>query len=132
MAESPNSDALVIRFKPMQPEAVLRRAALDARRIDGPGEHTASVWCAVRADDESEEQARRRVLQVTADNGLNADKNKKFWVCTYVRELRDRGFVFIKDGYEGEPEAHFSVILGNPPTLDDVERFIEPFHGMER
>ena len=34
---------------------------------------------------------------------------------------------FVKDNYDGEPESHYSVILGDPPTLEDVERFLVPF-----
>jgi hypothetical protein len=44
MRNEPHPDAVVLRFTPMSPEGVLKRAGLDARRSSGKGHHTASVW----------------------------------------------------------------------------------------
>ncbi|MGW4848235.1 hypothetical protein [Nocardia brasiliensis] len=125
-------NALVIRFRPMQPQALLDRAARDARRLDGPGKHTASVWCGVHEPGESDEDLRRRILDITVDNGMDAVRNSQYWACARAGDLHERGFSFIKDGYDDEPDAHYSVVLGEPPTLHDVERFLEPFERMER
>ncbi|WP_433599142.1 hypothetical protein ACQPXH_26200 [Nocardia sp. CA-135953] len=123
--------ALVIRFRPMEPESLIKRAALDARRSEG-GHHAVSVWCGVQEEGETESELRDRILDITVQNGLGAANNNRYWVCTTALELMERGFKFVKDGYDGEPEAHFSVILGDPPTLEDAKRFVEPFERMER
>lgn len=47
--------------------------------------------------------------------------------CTTAQKLLDLGFSFEKDGYDGEPNEHYSVILGDPPTLEDAERFVSAF-----
>ena len=39
----------------------------------------------------------------------------------------DRGFTFEKDEYDGEPEEHYSVVLGDSPTLEDAKRFVAAF-----
>lgn len=59
--------------------------------------------------------------------GLAAHRNPHYWWCTTAQELLDLGFSFVKDGYRDEPEAHYSVVLGAPPTLEDADRFVAAF-----
>ena len=127
MANEPDPDALVLRFRPMSAERVVARAAQDARRSDGKGHHTASVWAAKARECEERNALIDRLLAVTELNGVNPDTNPDFWFCSTAREITDLGFRFEKDEYPDEPAEHYSVILGDPPTEEDARRFISAF-----
>jgi hypothetical protein len=127
MPSAPHPDAVVLRFTPMSPEGVLKRAGLDARRSDGNGHHTASVWADHAAAGEDRMTVIRRILVATELHGLDPERNTRLWWCSSAQKLVDEGFVFEKDGYAGEPESHYSVVLGDPPTLDDAKRFVALF-----
>ena len=111
----------------MSPEGVLNRAKLDARRSTGKGHHTASVWAAHAERGETRDQVISRLLQVTELHGLDPARNVHLWWCASAQDLLDRGFTFEKDEYDGEPEEHYSVVLGDPPTLEDAKRFVAAF-----
>ncbi|BBZ38738.1 hypothetical protein MCNS_18010 [Mycobacterium conspicuum] len=111
----------------MSPEGLLNRAALDARRTDGKGHHTASVWADRPRPGETREDVIRRLLEATELHGLDPARNPHLWSCTSAQKLLDEGFSFEKDEYEGEPDEHYSVVLGDPPTLEDTTRFAEAF-----
>ncbi len=66
------------------------------------------------------------------DRGDEPANNPKYYVCASARELLDRGFAFVKDGYDEEPELHFSVDMGPDPNIETVERFLEPFTAARR
>lgn len=121
-------DALVIRFRPTDPESVLRRAEVSAR-LDG--RYLLSVFADAPTAGESEIDLRARLLKASEMSGLPADKNKKYYVCTRAKELLDRGFAFCKDGDDDELDEHYSVDLGSSPTLGDVCRFLEAFGPAE-
>lgn len=116
----------------MSAEGVLKRAAIDARRSDGKGHHTASVWADHAAPGEDRVALLRRILVATELHGLDPAKNPNLWWCSSAREIRDEGFVFEKDEYDGEPEAHYSVVLGDPPTLEDAQTFVRLFNKERR
>lgn len=127
METAPRADAVVLRFTPMSAEGVLHRAELDARRSGGKGHYTASVWADHAAEAEQTSDVIARLLAATELHGLAASRNPRYWWCAPAHELIDRGFTFEKDGYDGEPAEHYSVILGDPPTLEDAERFVSAF-----
>lgn len=100
---------------------------MDARRSDGKGHHTASVWADHATPGEDRAMLLGRILVATELHGLDPAKNPNLWWCSSAREIRDEGFAFEKDGYDDEPEAHYSVVLGDPPTLEDAETFVSLF-----
>ncbi|KZS82296.1 hypothetical protein A4G29_12260 [Mycobacterium kansasii] len=111
----------------MSPEGVLKRAELDARRSTGKGHYTASVWADHARPGETQEQLIRRLLAATELHGLDPAKNRHLWWCAPAQKLLDEGFTFEKDEEDGEGEEHYSVVLGYPPTLEDVKRFVSAF-----
>jgi hypothetical protein len=118
---------VVLRFTPMSPEGVLNRAGLDARRSTGKGHYTASVWADHARPGETREQVIARLLGVTELHGLDPARNQHLWWCSSAQKLLDERFVFEKDDEDGEADEHYSVILGNPPTLEDTKRFVKAF-----
>jgi hypothetical protein len=127
MRNEPHPDAVVLRFTPMSPEGVLKRAGLDARRSSGKGHYTASVWADHARPGETREQVINRLLQVTELHGPDPARNPHLWWCSSAQTLLDQGFVFEKDDEDGEAEEHYSVILGYPPKLEDTQRFVAAF-----
>jgi hypothetical protein len=123
----PHASAVVIRFTPMSPEGVLKRAELDARRSTGKGHYTASVWADHARPGETREQVIMRLLAATELHGLDPARNPNLWWCSSAQKLLDQDFVFEKDEEDGEADEHYSVILGYPPTLEDAERFVAAF-----
>jgi hypothetical protein len=111
----------------MSAEGVLNRANKDARRSDGNGHHTASVWADQAAEGEDRASLIGRILADTELHGLDPAKNTHLWWCASARAIVDAGFVFEKDGNADESESHYSVVLGDPPTLEDAERFVTLF-----
>ena len=93
-AESPGTavsvpdDALVIRFRPTDPQAVLKRAELEFRRV---GRYQLSVFAAARASGESDADLRQRLLKVAELSGMNPANHRKYYVCTRAEELLKRG-----------------------------------------
>jgi hypothetical protein len=120
-------DAVVIRFRPWNPEDVWNWACKEHRRI---GRYRLSVFADVRRGDETEEQVIDRLLKVS-ELGIDPAKNKKYSLCTSAAELADLGYTFWKDGADGDPDEHYSVDLGAEATLKDAERFLGPFHPPE-
>jgi hypothetical protein len=121
-------DALVIRFRPTDPDAVLRKATSEHRRT---GRYGASVFATVRLPGESETVTRRRLLAVAELSGMKPENNPKYYVCANAEELTRRGFVFYKDGDDDERDEHYSVDLGADATRDDAERFLGAFGPAE-
>ena len=116
----------------MSPEGILSRAGKDARRSDGKGHHTASVWADHAVPGEDRPALINRILAVTELSGLDPARNPHLWWCSSAQAIRDEGFSFEKDEYAGEPESHYSVILGDPPTLEDAQRFAALFNKERR
>lgn len=90
------------------------------------------MWADHARDNETRETLIARLLDVTEINGFDAKRNKKYWWCSSAAELIALGFSFIKDEYPGEPEEHYSVVLGQSPTMDDAQRFVDAFRMEKR
>lgn len=122
-------DALVIRFTPVTAENVLARAERAYRRR---GHWASSVFVGVKTDGEDDDALRARLLAASELHDLAPERNRKYWVCARAGDLLELGFVFMKDGDEDEAPEHFSVRLGDSPSLEDVERFLGAFTTTER
>ena len=88
-------DALVIRFRPTDPDRVLKKAGDESRRT---GRHGASVFAAVGEPGETDVALKRRLLAVADLSGMKPEDHPKFYVCTRADELYRRGFVFYRTG----------------------------------
>ena len=122
-------DALVIRFRPTDPESVLNWAAKAHRDC---GRYLLSVFADKARHGESDADLRKRLLDAAGISGLDLANQKKYYVCTQAKELLDRGFAFTKDEDDDEMVEHYSVDLGTEPTLEDVTRFLDAFPVEER
>lgn len=116
--------AVVVRFRPTLPEAVLASAEKEHRRTGG--RYGVSVFADVALEGESWEDVVGRLL---ASAGLMLDpaKNKNVYVCVNAGEILDLNFRFYKDDDIDEPHEHYSVDLGPEPTVIDAERFVAAF-----
>lgn len=118
-------DALVIRFRPTDPAKVLEWAAKEHRRS---GHYRLSVFAAAPGPGGAGAAVQARLLKASELAGIDPAGNAKYFVCTHARQLLDRGFTFWKDDDDpDEPAEHYSVDLGETPTLGVVRRFLEPF-----
>lgn len=117
-------DAIVVRFRPTAPDSVLAWAGKEFRRT---GHHRLSVFAATKRDDEDDDAVIQRLLGVSQLAGVDPSRNKRFYVCTAAAKLKKLNFAFYKDEDDDEPEEHYSVDLGQDPTVDDVVRFLRPF-----
>lgn len=128
MASHPVSldeNAVVIRFRPTQAEAVLRSAQKEFRRV---GHYGCSVYAGVPRDGESQEDVVRRVLQSADLAGMTVRSgNKKAFVCARASRIEEQGFAFLKDGDDDELDDHYCVNLGNEPDEADAQRFVDQF-----
>lgn len=122
------ADALVIRFRPVDPTAVLRRARQAYRH---QGAYRLSVFAAGPRTGETPEELRVRLLSAAELSGIDPARNTKYYVCSSAAALYDRGFQFVKDGFPGEPAEHYSVDVGFDPGLDKIESFLEAFSTVE-
>jgi|GEM_PF-5397180 hypothetical protein len=127
MPAQPRPDAVVIRFSPVTAAAVLAKAKQSARRSDGNGKYTASVFADHARGGESRAAVIERLLDASELEGIAATRNPNYWRCSTAQELLDRQFTFQKDGYPDERPEHYSVILGENPQLEDVQRFLDAF-----
>lgn len=80
-----------------------------------------------KRDDEDDDAVIQRLLGVSELAGVDPSRNKRFYVCAAAAELKKLNFTFYKDEDDDEPEEHYSVDLGQDPTVDDVVRFLRPF-----
>jgi len=120
-------DAVVIRFRPVEPSAVLQWAAKEHRRT---GHNRLSVFAVVPGPGESSEAAEGRLLNAAGLAGIDLARQTKYFVCT-AGALLDAGFTFWKDDEPGELAEHYSVDLGERLTLAVINRFLGQF-GMAR
>lgn len=121
-------DALVIRFRPIEPAAVRERAKREYRRS---GAYRSSVFAAAAEQGEDPHTLRVRLLRAGQLSGIDPERNPKYYVCSTAAELYDRGFTFHKDGVPGELPEHYSVDLGSDLAVGDVELFLEAFTSAE-
>jgi hypothetical protein len=121
-------DAVVIRFRPTDPDAVWNWALKEHRRI---GRHRLSVFADVKRRGETTQDAIDRLLRASELGGIDPERNKKYSVCTSAAELLDLSFAFWKDGDDQELDEHYSVDLGDDATPEDVVRFLGVFGPAE-
>lgn len=119
-------DALVLRFKPMDPERCLKRLNQDYRAT---GDYSLSVFLDTPHQGETLEALKRRLLAASELQRIRAESNKVYYVCTRAEKLLERKFTFRKDEDDDEVPEHYSVYFGSAePTLEDIERFLEAFN----
>lgn len=119
VAQAPSRDALVIRFVPIEPKHLLRHANKVFKRY---GVNHVSVFADSQRPGETEDALIGRLLGAAELSGISASRNETFWYCSAASDLMDDGFRFVKDGYDGEVDEHYSIDLGNSPTIQDTER----------
>jgi hypothetical protein len=120
--------AVVIRFRPIKPDAVWEWACKEHRRT---GRHRLSVFADIRRGQETEQDVIDRLLKASELAGIDPAKNKKYSLCTSAAELLDLGFTFWRDGDDDERDEHYSVDLGTDATLEDAVRFLSVFRPAE-
>lgn len=116
-------DAVVIRFRPVEPSRVMEWAAKEHRRT---GRYRLWVFASVRGPGQSDEAAEARLLHAAGLAGIDLARQSKYFVCT-AGALLDAGFTFWKDEEPGEMAEHYSVDLGEQLTLAVVNRFLGQF-----
>lgn len=119
VGEEPSRDALVMRFRPTAADALLRQAEKTFRF---QGAYRLSVFADAARPEETETSLIRRLLRAAELSQISVDGNPKFWLCASAGQLMDDGFRFVKDNYAGEEPEHYSIDLGNQPTLEDTMR----------
>jgi hypothetical protein len=112
--------AVVIRFRPVEPTSVLQWAAKEYRHS---GHYRLSVFADAPAAGENSGAAEMRLVQAAGLAGIDLARQPKYFVCM-AAALLDAGFAFWKDDGPGELAEHYSVDLGEQPTLGDVNRFL--------
>ncbi|MEU5968897.1 hypothetical protein [Streptomyces globisporus] len=118
-------DALVLRFKPMDPERCMKRLNQDYRDT---GDYSLSVFVGTQRQGETVDALKLRLLAASELQGMRPESNKVYYVCTRAEKLLERKFTFRKDESEDEVAEHYSVYFGSAaPTLEDIERFLEAF-----
>jgi len=116
-------NAIVIRFRPVEPSRVMEWAAKEHRRT---GRYRLSVFASVPSPGESDEAAEDRLLDAAGLAGIDLARQAKYFVCT-AGALLAAGFTFWKDEEPGELAEHYSVDLGDQLTLAVVNRFLGQF-----
>ncbi len=122
-------EAIVIRFRPTDPQAVLSAAVKSRRYYDS---YRLSVFADTRRPDEDDAAVKLRLVQAAELSKINLQNQKKLYICSRAARLTDLGFKFCKDGDDGELEEHYSVDLGSSePNLDLIVKFLGPFDQEE-
>ncbi|KAB1110782.1 MULTISPECIES: hypothetical protein [Micromonospora] len=116
----------MVRFKPVLPEAVQKRALMEVRRSGVPG---LSVFADVPRPGEEVIDVHKRLIKVAGMDGIDLERNKSYYHCI-AGAILDAGFRFVKDGNDDEVNEHYSVDIGTT-DLDSVHRFLEVFIGPE-
>jgi hypothetical protein len=121
---APGRDALVVRFVPIEPKHLLRSAKRVYKKY---GVNHLSVFAGSRRQGETVDDLIARLLNAAELSGISASLNHTFWFCSAASDLMDDGFCFVKDEYDGELDEHYSINLGNSPTIQDTERLAAHF-----
>lgn len=121
-------NAVVIRFKPISTEGLLKSAVREYRRIE---RYRVSVFASAARPGESFEVVEARLLEASELGGIDPARNDQYFTCV-AGQLLDRGFTFWKDDDLDELAEHYSVDLGERPTLEDVGRFRGAFGPARR
>jgi hypothetical protein len=118
-------EAIVIRFRPTDPERVLQSAEKEARRTSG--RFGLSVFAAAACEGESSQDVIRRLLKASELGGIDPRSHPKYFVCARAEQVLNMGFTFWKDGDDDEVAEHYTVNLGAELSLEVVGRFLEVF-----
>jgi len=121
---APTRNATVIRFSPIGAEAILKKAGQAHRHC---GAHLVSVFASDPYPDENQDEVVARILAASELQDVKPETNKKFWWLAEAGLLYDSGYSLRKYGFEGEIPEHFSIDLGNSPTIEDAKRISELF-----
>lgn len=129
-------DAMVVRFRPSAPQAVLSSAEKENRRRFDPENpiqtyYRVSVFADVKREGEDADSLLIRLISAAELNGLDIGNNKHCWAAT-AGDLQELEVSFWKDGDDDEVPEHYSIDLGPSPTVEFVERILEAFEGPER
>ncbi len=117
-------DAIVVRFRPTDPERVLASAQKESRRT---GHHRLSVFADTKRSGEDDQDVIQRLLDASELAGVDPSRNRRFYRCAAAAELKALNFAFYKDEDDDELAEHYSVDLGEDPTVDDAARFLSVF-----
>lgn len=129
MEVSVPGDAVVVRFSPFGPERTLARARTEYDRV---GHYRVSVFVGLREEGEDQASIIQRLLEAAELGGIQPTNNPKYMLCAEASKITAAGFTFHKYDEDDpdlgfEQDEHYSVDLGEEPTLEDAERFLEPF-----
>jgi hypothetical protein len=114
-------DAVVLRFRPTRPDAVLAWAGKEYRRTT---HYRLSVFAASREPGEGDDDVRARLLRAANLTSLPLGRRAHHAVWTRAGDLLELGFTFWRDDDDpDEITEHYSVDLGDVP----VALFLEPF-----
>jgi hypothetical protein len=103
---------------------MLRQADKARRHM---GRNRLSVFVDKRRDGENEADLVTRLLNAAEVSNILRANNPKYWFCRTASDLLDDGFIFAKDGYDGEVPEHWSIDLGENPTVADTTRLAGHF-----
>jgi hypothetical protein len=122
-------DALVIRFRPTDPDRV---AILAEKEHRVTGRYGLSVFADTARSGEDTGALIDRLLAAAELDGIATDKNPKFYLCSAASELLSLPVRFYKyTNDDTEVAEHYSADLGGPEP-DRVVRFLDPFGEMKR
>ncbi len=96
------------------------------------GHFRLSVFADKLREGEEEAALIDRLLDAAEVSGILRANNPKYWFCQRAGDLLDDGFKFVKDGYPGEVPEHWSIDLGNTPSLHDTEKLAGHLTGPGR
>jgi hypothetical protein len=116
--------AIVMRFRPTDPDAVLGKAEVEFRRA---GHYGLSVFADVQRDGETEADVLRRLLAASLLDRIALSNNKRIFVCAQAVEITSMGFAYLKDDEADELDEHYCIDLGPDPTLDRVRQLLGAF-----
>ncbi|OZC84492.1 hypothetical protein CH282_15255 [Rhodococcus sp. 06-418-1B] len=125
----PPSNATVIRFSPIAPDRLLARAEQEYRRSARYG---ISVFAAAPDGTEDQDRLIQRILEASELQNVKPETNQKFWWLAEASAIYDLGYTFCKAGFLGEIDLHYSLLLGEAPTLEDSKRISDLFQPRKR
>ena len=123
------SEAIVVRFQPFTPENLFNRIDSDFQRTK---KYRASCFVGIPLRHESSEMTVQKILAAAELGGIRKANNLKYIYCIRAEILLNAGFAILKDGDEGEIEAHFSIDFGETLLEADCQKMLDCFQGKGR
>jgi hypothetical protein len=139
VSESPPREALVLRFPPGGKDEV-KKIQDEAKYVNRHHQKVRaepwfrlSIWADVPREGETAADLMTRLVGAAGMGRIRIadERNAAFWWTT-AASLYDAGFEIRKDGRDGEPEEHYSVVLGTEASREVVGRFVQAFLGPEQ